>query len=875
MSQNTKETFIIDSTNKEANLLSLQLDIEMSMRDEGLKKMIDNNLKIQQKNTESNTEYGHTLLVQGLERFTEGVTEWLNQPIRAGRGGRVQSKLVGGDPKVVAFIFMKYIINGISKKDMMLQSVLRHAVHNVEDEYRLKQLREDDKLLCKRLIDAHKKRQGKARRLALISGMVDEASKGNVQAWQDWDNNAVLQIGAKLLTILMETVGLVQIVTESKGKRKTVKRLVATQETLDWISQRCEKAGLTSPMYKPLIIEPRDWNLSNLTNGVYYTRHNRPVKFVKTNSKAYFDELKNSDIDVVLYAVNAMQKTAWSVNKPILKLMNEMYENQVKWCSSIPTMEKEPQPAPLKSFDEATRQEKAAFAQERNRVDVGNRVMDSKKFAFTSMLKTASEFSQYDEFFFGYQLDFRGRVYSVSSYNCMGPDEMKATLQFAKGKALGKDGWKWLAIHLANVGDFDKKGRPTKIAPISKAPFEERVQWVMDNEQWILDCVENPWENRKWVDADKPFLFMAAAMEWQGFLEQGDSFVSHIPASMDGSCSGLQHLAMAMKCKTTAKSVNLIPNEQPQDVYQIVADKVVKKLIEDSQQPFEHWGEPVLNNMGVRVPNYTELALEWLKYGFGRKEAKRSVMTYSYGSKQYGFKEQIIEDVMRPLKRECVNTCQDFPFSYDDGYRAANYVSRHLWDAVVDTVKRPAILMEWLTSTANKVAKTKFTMQDGSKQTMPVRWTTPLGFPVVQSYYNSDSHRVKTNIHGTLVFMTMSKETDQICSRKSSQGMAPNVVHSWDAAHLQLCVARAKQEGIDAFMLIHDSFGTHCADTGRFGGIIREAMVEMYETSDVVHDLYLELRRQLLPEDVDDLPLPPSKGSLERHVALESRYSFA
>jgi DNA-directed RNA polymerase len=490
----------------------------------------------------------------------------------------------------------------------------------------------------------------------------------------------------------------------------------------------------------------------------------------------------------------------------------------------------------------------------------------SKRFAFVSMTDTAQEFSQYDEFYFGMQLDFRGRVYSVSSYNCMGPDEMKATLQFAKGKALGEDGWKWLAIHLANVGDFDK---------ISKAPFEERVQWVMDNEQWILDCVENPWDNRKWVDADKPFLFMAAAMEWKGFLEQGDSFVSHVSASMDGSCSGLQHLAMAMQCTTTAKSVNIIPDDVPQDVYQIVADKVVKKLIEDSQQTFEYWGEPVLNNMGVRVPNYTELALEWLKYGFGRKEAKRSVMTYSYGSKQYGFREQLIEDVMRPLKRECSKTCQDFPFSYDDGYRAASYVSRHLWDAVVDTVKRPAMLMEWLSSAANNVAKTKFIMHDGSKQTMPVRWTTPLGFPVVQSYYNTDSHRVKTKINGTLVFMTMSKETDQICSRKSSQGMAPNVVHSWDAAHLQLSVARAKEEGIEAFMLIHDSFGTHCADTGRFGGIIREAMVEMYETSDVVHELYLELRQQLLPEDVDDFALPPVKGSLERHVALESRYSFA
>jgi len=871
MSQNTKDAIINDSTNKEENILNLQLDMEMSMRDEGVKKMLQSNTKSKLKNTESNTEYGHTLLVQGLERFTEGVTAWFESPVKVGRGGRAQHKLIGGDPQVVAFIFMKYIINGISKKNVMLQSILRNAVHQVEDEYRLKQLREDDKKLCKRLIDAHNKRQGKARRLALISGMVDEASKGNVQAWQDWDNNAVLQIGSKLLSILIETVGLVQIVTESKGKKNTVKRLIAAPETLDWISKRCEKAGLTSPMYKPLIIQPRDWNLSNLTNGVYYTRHNRPVKFVKTNSKAYFDELKHCDIELLMYSVNAMQQTAWSVNKPILKLMNEMYENQVKWCGSIPATEPEPKPEPLKSFNEATIEEKAAFAQERNRVDVGNRVMDSKRVAFTSMLDTAKEFSQYDEFFFGYQLDFRGRVYSVSSYNCMGPDEMKSTLQFAKGKALGKDGWKWLAIHLANVGDFETISKEK----ISKAPFEERVQWVMENEQWIMDCVENPWDNRKWVDAEKPFLFMAAAMEWKGFLEQGDSFVSHIPVSMDGSCSGLQHLAMAMKCKTTAESVNIIPNEVPQDVYQIVADKVVKKLIEDSQQPFEHWGEPVLNNMGVRVPNYTELALEWLKFGFTRGEAKRSVMTYSYGSKQYGFREQLIEDVMRPKKRECSKTCQDFPFSYDDGYRAASYVSRHLWDAVVDTVKRPAMLMEWLTSAANKVAKTKFTMPDGSKQTMPVRWTTPLGFPVVQSYYNTDSHRVKTKINGTLVFMTMSKETDQICSRKSSQGMAPNVVHSWDAAHLQLSVARAKEDGINSFMLIHDSFATHCADTGRFGGIIREAMVEMYETSDVVHELYLELRKQLLPEDMDDFALPPVKGSLDRAASLSSRYSFA
>jgi len=871
MSQNNSTSIInddkpIEDFTEENAKMDIQIQMEMSMRNEGVYKMRKSVETHRKHGGESATEYGHTLMMQGLYKYSEGVREWFESPVKAGRGSKVHNILRSGDPEVVAYVFMKSIINGISSKTMTLQNIQRSSTAAIEDEYRLKQVRAEDKELCKRLIDATNKRVGWSRRDALVSGMRDEASKGNIQSWDAWDGNTTLQIGAKLLTILMQTVGLVQIVTESKGKHKTDKRLTATQETLDWISERSERAGLTTPSYKPLVVEPRDWTNDNLTNGVYYTRHNRPVKFVKSNNKKYFEELKHTEMDLVLDSVNAIQKTAWSVNKPILKLLTEMWEAGVEWCPSIPSRYNEEEPPHLENYDEASITERAAYAQERNRVRVTNRENMSKRFAYVAMVDTATEFSQYDEFYFGMQLDFRGRVYSVSPYNCLGPDEMKASLQFAKGKPLGEDGWKWLAIHLCNVGDYDK---------MSKATFEDRVQWVMDNEDWIMACVENPWENREWAEADKPFLFMAAAMEWKGFLEQGDSFVSHIAASMDGSCSGLQHLAMAMRCSTTAESVNILPSETPQDVYQIVADKVTKRLVKDSQKPYEHWGEPVLNNMGIRVPCYTELALEWLKFGFGRKEAKRSVMTYSYGSKQYGFKNQIEIDVMQPLKRQCAKSGVEFPFSYDAGYRASSYIARLLWEAVVDTVKRPAQLMEWLTGAASAVAKTKFTMQDGSKQTMPVRWTTPLGLPVVQSYYNMESRKVKTSINGTLVYLRDKTSTDQICSRKSAQGMAPNWVHSCDAAHLQLSVARAKEEGIDAFMLIHDSFGTHCADTGRFGSIIREAMLEMYSNSDVVHDLYLELRKQLLPEDRDDLSLPPAKGTMDIADSIESRYSFA
>ena len=121
MSQITKETFIIDSPNKDANLLSSQLDIEMSMRDEGVKKMMDKTTSSKGRKAESNTEYGHTLLVQGLERFSEGVTEWFNSPVKAGRGGRVQHKLIGGDPQVVPHVASAGLDRGLFCRE-------RHAV---------------------------------------------------------------------------------------------------------------------------------------------------------------------------------------------------------------------------------------------------------------------------------------------------------------------------------------------------------------------------------------------------------------------------------------------------------------------------------------------------------------------------------------------------------------------------------------------------------------------------------------------------------------------------------------------------------------------------------------------------------------------------
>jgi DNA-directed RNA polymerase len=90
-----------------------------------------------------------------------------------------------------------------------------------------------------------------------------------------------------------------------------------------------------------------------------------------------------------------------------------------------------------------------------------------------------------------------------------------------------------------------------------------------------------------------------------------------------------------------------------------------------------------------------------------------------------------------------------------------------------------------------------------------------------------------------------------------------------------MAVAQAASEGIADVALVHDSFGTHAADTARFFVILREALVKMYTEQDVIADFAAQMKAQLPPETRENLPTPPSHGSLDRHAVIESDFAFA
>ena len=99
-------------------LMDAQLLIEKRMRDAGVERSANQLGKQQAQRGESGTQYGQAMLTHGLAKFAAGISEEMEAPVgRGGRAGSARKLLAGGDANVIAFVFMKFIINGISVTD--------------------------------------------------------------------------------------------------------------------------------------------------------------------------------------------------------------------------------------------------------------------------------------------------------------------------------------------------------------------------------------------------------------------------------------------------------------------------------------------------------------------------------------------------------------------------------------------------------------------------------------------------------------------------------------------------------------------------------------------------------------------------------------
>jgi len=456
--------------------------------------------------------------------------------------------------------------------------------------------------------------------------------------------------------------------------------------------------------------------------------------------------------------------------------------------------------------------------------------MVSKRMLYAKIIHLAQQFLQYLTLFFPLQLDFRGRAYCVPAFlNYQSIGGAKALLNFAVGKEITKAnrGVFWLAIHGSNMWGNDK------------VSLDDREKWAYDNLEWIKACGDDPISNRQWEDADSPFQFLAFCDEWNRYHKTGDGFISYLPVNVDGSCNGLQIYSLLLKDKVAGKLVNCIPSDIPQDIYQLVADEVIKTL-------------------KVKAEEGDDLAKKWLQYGVKRSTCKRPIMTICYGSTRYSCTDFVVEDI---TKRKDKGEMHPF----DDMFKPATYLSKIIWASIGENLKSARQGMDFLQGIAKVIAK----------EGVPLHWVTPVGFPVYQFYPEMKSKKVKSHLMGEVIQPTIREQAEGTDKLRTRNAAAANYVHSLDSACMIKTVNIAKEKGIDSFCNVHDSFATHACDIDKLNESIREAFVQTFS-----QDLLGELKKDvsLLVEDKETIkkfPEVPASGDLELDLLHQSKFFFA
>lgn len=824
------------------DLLVQQMELEQGMTDLGIDRYRSRTEKAKARGSEHETAYGQTLLTQLTERVAEGVVDFIRH-CEGGRPGKRHTafkylKMV--DPRVASYLALQATLQSISR-ETRAQTVALRIAQMIEDEVRFREVREADRGLYNWLVEETKKRDDYRNKRAMATTVL---SHREIE-WEDWPLKDREHLGLKMLDIIMETVGLVETRFTSEGKHNRVVYVAPTQETLEWIERRSEAASLLAPIYEPMIVPPSPW--ADPFHGGYMTRFVKPLKMVKAHNRNYLEEMaaNSSEMPVVYAAINAAQDTAWKVNPFILDVLNHVWEMS-STHGKVPSrydMELPAKPHDINDNEEARVEWRRAAA----KVHRENRERLSKRTQFVYALTTANKYSLFSELYFPYQFDFRGRLYAVPQLNPQGPDFMKALLHFSVGKPLTEESAPFLAIHLANCGAFEK---------IDKATLEDRVRWVYDHEQEIIAYANDPFGNLGWTEADSPYQFLAACNEWAGWLEEGEGFLSHLAVALDGSCSGIQHFSMALQDEVGGRAVNLVASDKPADIYTLVMEQAVAQIKPDAQAVDPEYGTP--------TPT-AEAALQWLQSGLLTRSCfKRPTMTYGYGSREFGFRDQIMSDTLTPAYR--AHQRGEGPWFFEgDGFKASLYLAKIISRAVDRVVVKAAEAMAWLKSTAQLVAA----------EGLPVFWTTPDGFPVLQAYPDVKPHRIETLLAGSRVVLTINQELTTVDKKAQAQGISPNFVHSLDGTHLRLTVVRASEEGYSHFALVHDSFGVHAADTPRFFQLLRETLVEMYTSCDVIESFRSEIMDQLSPKQRALLKEAPARGNLDLTSVLDSPFCFA
>ncbi|KAG5035267.1 hypothetical protein AAZX31_04G142000 [Glycine max] len=582
--------------------------------------------------------------------------------------------------------------------------------------------------------------------------------------------------------------------------------------------EKCAKHMLIP--YMPMLIPPKKWKGYDKGGHLFL-----PSYIMRTHgSRKQQDVMKNvngAQMQKVFETLDILGNTKWRVNRRMLGVVESIWAGGgniagLVDCKDVPKPDKPP------VEDLKLIQEWKCSVRKAKKINLERH---SLRCDTELKLSVARKMKDEEGFYYPHNLDFRGRAYPMHPHlNHLGSDLCRGLLEFAEGRPLGKSGLRWLKIHLANL----------YAGGIEKHSYDGRLGFIEDHIHDIFDSADHPINgNRWWLTAEDPFQCLAACINLSEALRSSspNSFISHLPIHQDGSCNGLQHYAALGRDNLEAAAVNLVAKEKPADVYTEIAVRVYDIMRRDS------------NKDPDTFPN--ALLAKVLLGQIDRKLVKQTVMTSVYGVTYIGAREQI----KRRLGEKGLIT--------DDRllYAASCYAAKVTLAALGEVFEAARGIMGWLGDCAKVIAC----------ENQAVRWTTPLGLPVVQPYCKTERYQIRTSLQ----LLALQREGSAVSVKKQRSAFPPNFVHSLDSSHMMMTALACNDAGL-CFAGVHDSFWTHPCDVEKMNQILREKFVELYNMP-ILENL-LEGFQTTYPGLA--FPPLPKRGDFDLQKVLDSPYFF-
>jgi len=252
-------------TLKETHLQTVedQKLLELQMVNDGINRFNRTLNKMMDKGLESATKHGRAIISTQLDPVAKGIEELKNKSSNNREIAR--KKLQELDSEVAAYLSMIGLVDNLTRKCTLLK-LANNIGMRIEDEIRLQHWINEEGDIAKNVI---RKANEKTRtgRLQKRHGLTNKMNKDGYKDLE-WSNEERIHTGVKLIDIIIQTTGIVELKKFRTARNKTTSYIVATPKTLEWIHNFNKVAENIRPRFAPLVIPPKDW--TKMWGGGYY-----------------------------------------------------------------------------------------------------------------------------------------------------------------------------------------------------------------------------------------------------------------------------------------------------------------------------------------------------------------------------------------------------------------------------------------------------------------------------------------------------------------------------------------------------------------------------------------------------------------------------